>query len=120
MVWIEHGARTADPEQVVLRSQPYERLSYTWHTFTPQWAAALGVDESVRTVIAGERRTTVTFQLEPHKDGVQLTVVHENFEPGGALRGMCSQAWPAILAQLQSLLEDEELGAQSVRRQQDS
>jgi uncharacterized protein YndB with AHSA1/START domain len=26
--------RIADPEQVVLESEPFRRLSYTWHTFT--------------------------------------------------------------------------------------
>jgi hypothetical protein len=25
-----------DPAQVVLESDPYRRLSYTWHTFTPE------------------------------------------------------------------------------------
>jgi hypothetical protein len=28
------------PEQLVLESDPYRRLSYTWHTFSPEWAAA--------------------------------------------------------------------------------
>ncbi|XIE81368.1 SRPBCC domain-containing protein [Streptomyces sp. SBR177] len=35
MVWDEGGRTTADPEQVVLISEPGRMLSYTWHTFTP-------------------------------------------------------------------------------------
>src|SRR5580658_1871244 len=31
------GIKIADPAQVVLESDPYRRLSYTWHTFTPEW-----------------------------------------------------------------------------------
>ena len=40
MVWHEQGATIADPGQVVLEADPPRRLSYTWHTFTPEWAAA--------------------------------------------------------------------------------
>ena len=36
----------SDPEQVILESDPYRRLAYTWHTFTPEWAAAHGIDEA--------------------------------------------------------------------------
>ncbi|MGA2930167.1 MAG: metalloregulator ArsR/SmtB family transcription factor, partial [Solirubrobacteraceae bacterium] len=31
------GVTIADPEQVILESEPYRRLSYSWHTFTPEW-----------------------------------------------------------------------------------
>ena len=41
MTWDNHGVRIADPEQVVLESDPYRRLSYTWHTFTPGAGRAL-------------------------------------------------------------------------------
>lgn len=36
MVWDNHGITIADPDQVVLESDPYRRLAYTWHTFTPE------------------------------------------------------------------------------------
>ena len=32
----------SDPEQVILESDPYRRLSYTWHTITPEWADEVG------------------------------------------------------------------------------
>ena len=31
-----------DAEQVVLESDPPRRLSYTWHTFSEEWARAVG------------------------------------------------------------------------------
>src|SRR3954447_18700507 len=43
MVWTNHGVRLDEPEQVVLASEPYTRLSYTWHRFTPELAAAVGI-----------------------------------------------------------------------------
>src|ERR1700759_2449094 len=38
MTWHTRGITIADPEQVVLESEPYRRLSYTWQTATPEWA----------------------------------------------------------------------------------
>ena len=35
MTWEMFGVTIADPDQVVLESDPYHRLSYSWHTFTP-------------------------------------------------------------------------------------
>ncbi|MEU6122236.1 metalloregulator ArsR/SmtB family transcription factor [Streptomyces sp. NPDC047123] len=104
MTWTETGATTEDPEQVVLVHEPHRRLAYTWHTFSPQWAAANGIDEELRARLAGERRSQVTFDLEPHGDQVKLTVTHE-FDQSGTLKSMCSQGWPAILSSLKTLLE---------------
>jgi DNA-binding transcriptional ArsR family regulator len=38
----EGGVQIADPAQVVLESEPYRRLAYTWHTFTPEWPRPTG------------------------------------------------------------------------------
>jgi uncharacterized protein YndB with AHSA1/START domain len=38
VTWQEAGVTIADPAQVVLESEPYRRLAYAWHTFTPAWA----------------------------------------------------------------------------------
>ncbi|MFH9072358.1 ArsR/SmtB family transcription factor [Streptomyces alboflavus] len=108
MAWAEaDGSVTEHPEQVVLAHEPHSRLSYTWHTFSPEWAAANGISEETRARLAAERRSQVTFALEPHGDQVKLTVTHE-FDPAGALHAMCSQGWPAILSSLKSLLETGE------------
>ena len=29
----------------MLESDPYRRLSYTWHTITPEWAVEVGMDD---------------------------------------------------------------------------
>ncbi len=108
MTWEEGGRKTTDPEQVVLESEPFRRLSYTWHTFTPEWAKAAGVSEEVLPKLRDERRSRVTFEIEPLGEMVKLTVVHDGFEPGSVMRGMVSQGWPAVASSLKSLLETGE------------
>ncbi|GHD55015.1 putative transcriptional regulator, ArsR family protein [Streptomyces mirabilis] len=46
----------------------------------------------------------VTFLVEPHEDIVRLTVTHENLPNREMLNGI-SRGWPAVLANLKSLLE---------------
>ncbi|GGM14486.1 ArsR/SmtB family transcription factor [Nakamurella endophytica] len=48
--------------------------------------------------------SVVTFLVEPHADIVRLTVTHENLADATAL-GEISHGWPAVLANLKSLLE---------------
>jgi uncharacterized protein YndB with AHSA1/START domain/DNA-binding transcriptional ArsR family regulator len=48
--------------------------------------------------------STVTFLVEPHQDIVRLTVTHENLPNREMLDGI-SSGWPAVLANLKSLLE---------------
>lgn len=48
--------------------------------------------------------SVVTFLVEPHQDIVRLTVTHENLPNQEMLNGI-SQGWPAVLANLKSLLE---------------
>src|SRR6202166_1811311 len=36
MTWDNNGIIIADPEQVVVEFDPYQRLAYSWHTFTPE------------------------------------------------------------------------------------
>lgn len=105
MVWEERGVRIADPEQVVLESQPYRRLSYTWHTFTPDFAAPAGLDDATVQAMASEPRSKVTFEIEPVGSMVKLTVVHDGFQPDSILRGMVAEGWPAIISGLKTLLE---------------
>ncbi|WP_314174768.1 ArsR/SmtB family transcription factor [Streptomyces winkii] len=108
MVWDGHGCRTEDPAQVVLESEPCRRLSYTWHTFTPEWAEAAGVSREVLGKIAEERRSKVTFEIEPLGELVKLTVVHDDFEPGSTVLEMIRQGWPHLLSSLKTLLETGE------------
>lgn len=48
--------------------------------------------------------SVVTFLVEPHHDIVRLTVTHENLPNEEMLNGI-SQGWPAVVANLKSLLE---------------
>ncbi|MEW2415451.1 SRPBCC domain-containing protein [Streptomyces sp. NPDC046866] len=106
MEWVERGARTRDPEQVVLDCVPDRRLSYTWHTFTPEWAESVGVPEELRAELAAQPRTKVTYEIEPVGDTLaRLTILHEGFEPGGTLIDMCGRAWPRLASSLKTLLE---------------
>jgi DNA-binding transcriptional ArsR family regulator/uncharacterized protein YndB with AHSA1/START domain len=109
MAWHQRGVTIADPDQVVIESDPYTRLAYTWHTFTPEWAAAMDVAEERRERLLAERRSKVTFDLEPLDDEqVKLTVVQDDLEPDGLLRNMISNGWPRVLANLKTLLETGE------------
>ncbi|MFC9492747.1 SRPBCC family protein [Streptomyces hydrogenans] len=109
MVWDEGDRSTTDPEQVVVEAVPGRRLAYTWHTFTPEWAKAVGLDDEVYGVLSRERRSTVAFTLEPSGDNmVRLTVTHDGLEPDGMMRGLVGEGWPAIVSSLKSLLETGE------------
>ncbi|MFE1414141.1 ArsR/SmtB family transcription factor [Streptomyces sp. NPDC058746] len=48
--------------------------------------------------------SVVTFLVESHEDIVRLTVTHENL-PDQEMLGGISRGWPAVLANLKSLLE---------------
>jgi uncharacterized protein YndB with AHSA1/START domain/DNA-binding transcriptional ArsR family regulator len=99
------GVKIADPAQVVLESEPYRRLSYTWHSFTPEWAAAYAVSDEHLAKVAGERRSKVTFDIEPVGEMVKLTVIHDDFDQGSAVLPGISAGWPRILSDLKTLLE---------------
>lgn len=53
----------------------------------------------------GERRSKVTFEIEPAGAASKLTVVHDDFEPASTVAEMISEGWPALLSDLKSLLE---------------
>ena len=105
MTWDNQGVRIADPEQVVLEADPYRRLSYTWHTFTPELATAIHLDEETYRQAAAEARSKVTFEIEPAGQQVKLTVVHDGFEPGSVVLQSVSTGWPQVLSGLKTLLE---------------
>lgn len=50
-----------------------------------------------------EKISTVTFQVESHGEIVRLTVIHDGLDD--EMRIGISQGWPAVLANLKSLLE---------------
>lgn len=108
MVWDNHGAIIDDPSQVVLEADPGRRLSYTWHTFTPELGTVIGFSDELLAAVAAEPRSKVTFEIEPAGDAVKLTVVHDDFEPGSKVAESVSSGWPQVIANLKTLLETGE------------
>jgi uncharacterized protein YndB with AHSA1/START domain len=107
MTWHNRGVTIAHPEQVILESDPYRRLAYTWHTFTPELATAVGFDDDFSARLQREPRSRVAFDIEETEDGVKLTVVHDGLQPGGAVLQAISGGWPIVLSKLKTLLETE-------------
>ena len=102
----EVGLVVSDPEQVILESDPYRRLAYTWHTVTPEWAAEVGMDEATADTWRAEPRSKVAFDIEDVGNGVvKLTVKHDGFESGSAVLQGVSDGWPAVLSSLKTVLE---------------
>lgn len=110
MAWVDQNDhRTEDPEQVVLEAVPHRRLAYTWHTFTSDWAEGAGVSGENLARLRAERRSKITFDLDPVGDDlVRLTVIHGDCEPDGQLLRMISGGWPHLLSDLKTLLETGE------------
>ncbi|HEV7750044.1 MAG TPA: SRPBCC family protein, partial [Baekduia sp.] len=110
MTWKQRDVTIVDDDgQHVVEADPYTRLSYTWHTFTPEWARVVDVDEERRARLAAECRSKVTFEIEPiDSEQVKLTVIHDDLEPDGLLVDMISGGWPRVIANLKTLLETGE------------
>jgi DNA-binding transcriptional ArsR family regulator/uncharacterized protein YndB with AHSA1/START domain len=108
ITWDHHGVTIADPAQVVLEFEPYRRLAYSWHTFTPAWAEAHGFNDELLNKVASERRSKVTFEIEDLGQMVKLTVRHDDFDPGSTVVEMVSEGWPRVLSELKTLLETGE------------
>jgi DNA-binding transcriptional ArsR family regulator/uncharacterized protein YndB with AHSA1/START domain len=108
MVWDNHGVIIADPEQIVLEAEPYRRLAYRWHTFTPELRDRFEFGDDVFGKLASERRSRVSFDIEPMDELVRLTVVHDDFEPGSTAATMVQNGWPVFLSSLKTLLETGE------------
>ena len=108
MRWELFDVTIDDPEQVVLESDPPRRLSYSWHTPTPELLDVLELTDEARERLAAERRSKVTFEIEPLGQLVKLTVVHDGFEAGSLMASLVSQGWPPILSSLKTLLETGE------------
>jgi DNA-binding transcriptional ArsR family regulator/uncharacterized protein YndB with AHSA1/START domain len=105
MTWHQRGVAIVDPEQVVLEAEPYTRLSYTWHSFTPEFAEALGLKDDVFERVSAEPRSKVTFEIEELGDRVKLTVLHDTADPESLVTKMVSSGWPRVLSDLKTLLE---------------
>jgi len=75
----------------VVESSPPKRLVLTW---------ADPADEG-----RPEKHSRVTFELEPMRGVIRLTVTHDLLEPGSRMLEGISEGWPKVLSSLKSLLE---------------
>ena len=82
------GSGAVDVTGTVLAAEPPARLVLTFED-SPD---------------SGRQPSVVTFEVEPHHDIVRLTVTHENL-PNPQMHAGISRGWPAVLANLKSLLE---------------
>jgi uncharacterized protein YndB with AHSA1/START domain len=78
----------------VVESSPPRRLVITW---------AEPADEA-----DGKKHSRVTFEIEPVRDVVRLTVTHDHFEPDSRMFQSIQEGWPKVLSSLKSLLETGE------------
>ncbi|MFI6976989.1 ArsR/SmtB family transcription factor [Embleya sp. NPDC050154] len=88
------GSGAVDAVGRVLATEPPTRLVVTF--------------EDTPDAEAPREPSVVTFLVEPHHDIVRLTVTHENL-PNLEMLGGISRGWPAVLANLKSLLETGEV-----------
>lgn len=88
------GSGTVDVVGRVIEAEPPTRLVITFDD-------APGAETQ-------REPSVVTFLVEPHHDIVRLTVTHENLPNQEMLNGI-SRGWPAVLANLKSLLETGEV-----------
>jgi uncharacterized protein YndB with AHSA1/START domain len=75
----------------IVESDPPRRLVYEWKPLYPEFK--------------DERASRVTFTLEPKKDQVKLTVIHDDFDDGSIVFPRISEGWPAVLSSLKSFIE---------------
>jgi uncharacterized protein YndB with AHSA1/START domain/DNA-binding transcriptional ArsR family regulator len=111
LVYNYKGVVMDGPDQMVLESDPFRRLAYTWHTITPEFAEFTGIDDELFAKLSAEKLSKVSFDLEPigsNGEVVKLTVVHDGFEPGSTILEMVSGGWPQLLSSLKSFVETGE------------
>ena len=91
---------------MILGPHPPHRLADTGHTITPEWAVAVGGDETTAAAWRAEARSKVAFDIDDVGHGVvKLTVTHDGFAPDSAVLPAISEGWTAVLASLKTLLE---------------
>ncbi|WP_420750017.1 ArsR/SmtB family transcription factor [Rhodococcus sp. O3] len=67
-----------------------------------------GFDDPARVDDPDFEPSVVTFEIEPHRDIVKLTVVHRKLQNADDLHAI-GEGWPAVLANLKTLLETGEV-----------
>jgi uncharacterized protein YndB with AHSA1/START domain len=105
ITWFYAGVTLVDPDSVVVEFDPPRRLSYTWHTTTPEFARAVGMAEEMQRRLAAERRSTIRFDLAPFEGMTKVVLTQNGFEPGSAKLASLTESWPRIMSKLKTYLE---------------
>jgi DNA-binding transcriptional ArsR family regulator/uncharacterized protein YndB with AHSA1/START domain len=114
--WDQSGLKITHPDQVILEYEPYRRLAFTFHTFTPELGVHVGLSDETVAAAASEPRSKVAFDIEPDGDQVKLTVVQDGFEPGSTVLELISSGWPVKLSGLKTMLEQPQPAADPGRQ----
>ena len=88
---VRSDAGTVELVGAVVEHTPPRRLVLTW-------ANASEADDPAKA-------SRVTFDLVPFDGMTQLTVTHDDLEPGGGMAVGISKGWPRVLSSLKSFLE---------------
>jgi uncharacterized protein YndB with AHSA1/START domain/DNA-binding transcriptional ArsR family regulator len=119
LTWERDGVTITDPAQIVLESDPFRRLAFTWHSYPPELAAIHGFSPEKFAQVARERRSRVAFDITPVGQLVKLTITHDDFDLGSIIAKMVSKGWPQVLSSLKSLLETGQplpIGSEAARQ----
>ncbi len=90
--------RSVAVEGTVIESLPPHKLSYTWHVRYNEAASA-------------ELPSQVTFELETISDATKLTLRHDHFPDKSVVFPQIEEGWIAILSNLKTLLETNQVMA---------
>lgn len=104
-VHIHRDISVSDNEMVVNEFDPFTRLSYTWQGYPKDLTDSIGYDDEFVAKARDERRSTVTFDLEPQGTQTKLTVVHGGFAPGSVILPDIAGGWPRVISYLKTFLE---------------
>ena len=86
-----NDARTVELVGKVVETSPPTRLVITWAN------ASQAADP--------DAYSRVTFDIEPYKDMVRLTVRHDELQAGSGMANGIQKGWPIVLSSLKSFLE---------------
>lgn len=101
IIAIDPDGTRVETGEVVLESEPYKRLAYTF--IVPSEAG------SEYAALVEKPASRVTFDLEQDGDTVKLTLTHDDFSGSESpVLDSVQHGWPAFMSSLKTLLETGE------------